>query len=288
MSEAGPPVPLRLAFARGTAPSKWAERWRAAMPGRPLELVPFDRAFGRPPEAAERPGSPEIDDEPPYDVVLERCAPGARPEGSDSASAARPRHAVRLYEEAVALVLPRDHELSELGEILRDDLALVTLLDHPDHAPDWPAPRPWDDDAWMPADLATALELVASGLGGLLAPLPLARHLAGRREHAVLRVVDGAGGEALPGSAIWATWRVDRDAPDVQQLVGIMRGRTARSSREGAPSAGSPVAAQPRTGGAPRQADLRRTGPRKIAPARGRPPGGKGGRRGGGGRSGGR
>lgn len=289
MNEVDPPAPLRLGFARGTAPSKWAERWHTAMPGRPLELVPFEQAFGRPSAGAE--GAAE----PPLDAVLERCAPGARPVGSDPGDPSRTHHAIRLYEEAVALVVPADHELAELVEIHHDDLGLVALLDHPDHAPEWPAPRPWDDPTWMPADLAAALALVATGLGGLLAPLPLARHLAGKREHAVIRVIGEEGDDPLSGSAIWATWRVDRDAPDIQQLVGIMRGRTARSSREGAPGAGgrSSKASPSKSGaaqsgaaqsgraqsgatksGAPRTGAPKHTAPRKISPRRGRPPGG--------------
>lgn len=224
MSGVDRPSPIRLGFTRGAAPSKWAERWRAAANGQRLELVPLERAFGR--DDAVLDG-----DEASCDVVLERSLPGTTPAGTvDGGPGGRTHHAIRLYEEAVALVLPSDHELAELAEIHRDELALVRLLDHPDHAPEWPTPEPWEDPAWMPADLAAALALVATGLGGVLAPLPLARHLAGKREHAVIRLAE-EGGKPLPGTAVWATWRVDRDAPDVQQLVGIMRGRTARSSR---------------------------------------------------------
>jgi hypothetical protein len=97
-------APILLGFTRGVAPSKWAARWSQAAPGHPLELVPFARPFGRPADAAE-------------DMLLERVAPGERPLGSDPADAQRTHHALRLYEEAVALVVPAEHELAELSEI---------------------------------------------------------------------------------------------------------------------------------------------------------------------------
>lgn len=211
--------PLRLGFTRGTAPSKWAKRWRQAV-GEPLELVPFETAFGRDPSPIEG---------EPVDVTLERAMPGEFPEGS--AEPDRTRHAVRLYTEAVALVVPADHELAGETELPVHDLALVALLDHAHHAPGWPAPDPWADPSWKPEDTAAALALVATGAGAILLPLPLARHLSTKREHAVLPLT---GEPELAGSTIWATWDLARDAADVQQLAGIMRGRTARSSRPSA------------------------------------------------------
>ncbi|XPP27737.1 MAG: LysR substrate-binding domain-containing protein [Leucobacter sp.] len=211
---APPPEPLRLGFARGTAPSKWAKRWSRAVPSQPLELLPLT-VSGTPDPNGPRP-----------DVLLERVAPGARPAGNGVEPPTR--HAVRLYTEAVALVVPADHELAEQEAVDRDALALVTLLAHPDHAAAWPDPEPWADPAWAPRDAAAALESVATGLGAILLPLPLARHLSSKRAHAVLPVVDEA---PLAGTEIWVSWAAERDAADVQQLVGIMRGRTARSER---------------------------------------------------------
>ncbi|QIM19188.1 LysR family transcriptional regulator substrate-binding protein [Leucobacter coleopterorum] len=202
---------LRLGFARGVAPSKWADRWKKVQPGIALELVPLNLAFGGP----KRPAS--------CDVVIERSAPGSRPVGG--------RHSLRLYTEAIALVVPIDHELAKAETVSVADLALVPLLDHPDHSSEWPAAEPWQDPAWMPRNTLAALELVAAGTGAMLLPQPLARHISDKRKHAILRVT---GEPALLGSTIWATWDVDRDDLDVQQLIGVMRGRTARSSRPAA------------------------------------------------------
>lgn len=207
---------MRLGFTRGTSPSKWADRWHQATRTR-LQLVPFGRAFGRPAAASSDGGEP--------DVMLERALPGVRPEGSTEP---RTRHAVRLYDEATALVVPAGHELAGQDRVTLEDLALVDLLDHAHHAPEWPAPRSWGDPEWKPQNPDGALELVATGAGAILLPLPLARHLVSKRDHAVITVAESAG---LPGAAVWATWRLDRDAEDVQHLIGVLRGRTARSGR---------------------------------------------------------
>ncbi len=209
---------LRLGFVRGVAPSKWAKRWAEAVPSIPLELVPL------PPSGRPDPG------DAPLDVILERVQPGAHPHTDGP----EPRHALRLYREAVALVVPADHELAQHASVDRDALALLTLLAHPAHGPEWPEAARWADPTWMPPHAQAALDLVATGAGAILLPLPLARHLARKRVHAVIPVVDS---EPLPGTEIWASWAAARDAGDVQQLVGIMRGRTARSQRPGATTA---------------------------------------------------
>lgn len=212
-----PLEPLTLGFVRGVAPSKWAERWARAVREQPLELVPL--------------GLGEVDAAmSTTDVLLERIAPGRAPAETAEATDSPTRHALRLYEEGVALVVDADHELASLSEVGLDELALVPLLSHPDHHLEWPAAQPWSDESWVPRDAGATLELVATGVGAALMPFPLARHLAGKRTHAVIPVTSG-GEPLLPGTEIWASWRIERDANDVQRLIGVLRGRTARSSR---------------------------------------------------------
>ncbi|CAG7620005.1 hypothetical protein LEUCIP111803_02337 [Leucobacter soli] len=219
--------PLRVGFARGVAPGKWARRW-ADSGGGPLELVPLP-VSGRAPAG--------------LDIVLERVPPGERPTGTaggagdtSAATGLDPaRLAVHLYEESLALVVAADHELAGEGAADRDALALVTLLAHPDHATAWPDPAAWEDPSWAPRDAAAALDLVATGLGAILLPLPLARHLGSKRAHAVLPLrLD----PPLPGTTIWASWAAERDAADVQRFIGTLRGRTARSGRGDAEPSG--------------------------------------------------
>ena len=163
---------LQLGFVRGVAPSKWAERWARAVREQPLELVPVDLH--------------EVENaRTEFDVLLERVAPGAIPAGSEAA--ARTRHAMHLYNETIALVVPADHELAKLGEIDLEDLSLLTLLAHPDHFAEWPEPQEWKDPSWTPRNAKATLELVATGLGGALMAQPLARHLStNKRVHAVI------------------------------------------------------------------------------------------------------
>ena len=226
---------LVLGFARGVSPSKWVRRWEESQSGdaaQELRIVPLDPS-GRPPAGTVP------------DVLLERADPSARPgmqsetDDADSEGTA-PRRAVRLYTESVALVVAQDHPLAGEPSMDRDALALVPLLDHPGHAAAWPDPEPWADPAWMPADVGAALELVATGAGAILLPLPLARHLASKRAHAIIPV---HADPPLPGTEIWATWAAERDAADVQHLVAILRGRTSRSGRtpsgRDAPGAGN-------------------------------------------------
>ena len=248
ISEAAAPDPadaalgLRLGFVRGISPSKWAKRYIVATHTR-LQLVPVAAAF-----------APRTLDSPDYDMLLERTAPGARPEGTGETGT---RSSLRLYNEQIALVVPVDHELAEESEISAADLALVPLLDHPDHAPGWPTPEPWADPEWKPRDARAALELVATGVGAILLPLPLARHISSKKQHALLHVV---GEDAPAGTTVWATWESSADSADMQQLAGILRGRTARSSRAGSPAAGSPTAApkkQPKQAAAKKQPKLK-------------------------------
>ncbi|WP_241095519.1 MULTISPECIES: LysR substrate-binding domain-containing protein [unclassified Leucobacter] len=224
------PPPLRLGFARGIAPSKWERRWRAAVPGRVLEMVPLNMAFGRTSELAAD-----------CDVVIERTAPGEIPEGaaehgsviwtpdSDTDTEAKiTRHAMFLYTESMGLVVPKGHELADEPAVRMTDIAYTPLLDHPDHSPEWPDAEPWADPAWMPKNIRATLQLVATGAGSILMPIPLARHLINKKEHVIIPIIADP---PLIGSSVWATWRVGRDSSDVQQLAGILRGRTSRSSR---------------------------------------------------------
>lgn len=220
-----PALGLRLGFVRGIAPTKWAKRYIVATHTR-LQLVPVAAAF-----------SPRNLDSPDYDMLLERTAPGVKPAGTGEGGT---RRSLRLYNEQIALVVSADHELAKDSEISAADLALVPLLDHPDHAPEWPTPEPWADPEWMPKNARAALELVATGVGSILLPLPLARHISSKKQHALLQVT----GEGAPaGTTVWATWETAADSTDMQQLAGILRGRTARSSREGSLAAGAPTEA---------------------------------------------
>jgi DNA-binding transcriptional LysR family regulator len=155
-------------------------------------------------------------------------------------------HAIPLWDELAVVVLPKEHPLAEA-----DALALADLAEEP-AAPVQP-------------DAALTVELVAAGTGYAIMPHGVAR-LHHRRDVVAIPVTDA------PVTRIALVWRVDRDDADIQELVGIVRGRTARSSR-GA-EAEDETAAQQRPAGKTTGA----TG--KSGSKTGAKPGAKGGTRG--------
>jgi DNA-binding transcriptional LysR family regulator len=195
-----PPLrpPLRLGYVSGATPDKWARAWRGRRP-EPLELVALTEADQ---EARLRAGE--------VDMALVRL-PIDR---SDL-------HCIPLYDELPVAVVGREHFVAAAeGEIRLDDLADEQLV--------LPHRSGWTPEAdqldWPPMSEQDAVETVAAGTGVVLLPMSLAR-LHHRRD-VVHRVVTD-----LASTTIGLAWLVDRDADDTQAFVGIVRGRTANSSR---------------------------------------------------------
>jgi DNA-binding transcriptional LysR family regulator len=178
-------------------------------------------------------------------------------------------HAIPLWEEVAVAVLPKDHPLAEA-----DALELADLEGEA-RAPEQP-------------DAAMTVELVAAGSGLALLPHGLAR-LHHRRDVVAIPVTDA------PHTRIALVWRVERDDADIQELVGVVRGRTARSSRgdvaDEAEAAASAPAKRPASakqggskGGGTKGAGKKKGGGTgggrgaKQAPRRGRKSHGRGGR----------
>ncbi len=158
-------------------------------------------------------------------------------------------HAIPLYTEVTVVVVPRDHLLTAADELTIADLAGENLLrplddvfDRPDASPVPAADRLATD---RPATTAAAVELVAAGVGLLVVPLSLAR--AHHRRDLTHRVVTDA-----PTSTVALVWARDRHTDLVEEMIGIVRGRTANSTRgQGSPSA-EPPARTPTEGSPPR------------------------------------
>ncbi len=189
---------LRVGFVPGVTPDKWARSWRER-PGRTrLRLVPQEESEA---EAAVRSGD--------LDMALVRL-PVER-EGL---------HLVRLYDEVAVVVVARDHPVAAYDEIDLADLADEQFILGPPE--DLILSVEQLDFPTMTAQ--EAVEAVAAGTGVVVLPMSVAR-LHHRRD-VVHRPVRG-----LPPTTIALVWLVERDDEHTQAFVGVVRGRTPRSSR---------------------------------------------------------
>lgn len=189
--------PLRLGFVLGTTPDKWARAWRDQGRG-PLELVPVTEAEQ---ERALRDGE--------LDMCLVRL-----PVDRDSL------HLVELYDEVQVVVVARDHFATAAPEV-----ELVDLVDEQlvlPHRSGWSPAA--DQLAWPEMTEREAVEVVASGGGVALLPMSVAR-LLHRKDVASRPVTD------LAPTRVGLAWLVERDDEQTQAMVGVVRGRTPRSSR---------------------------------------------------------
>jgi DNA-binding transcriptional LysR family regulator len=189
---------LRVGFVPGVTPDKWARSWRER-PGRTrLRLIPQEE-----PEAETGVRSGDLD------MALVRL-PVER-EGL---------HLVRLYDEVAVVVVARDHPVAAYDEIDLADLAEEQFIGGP---PDELTPGVEQLD-FPSMSAQQAVEAVAAGTGVVVLPMSVAR-LHHRRD-VVHRPVRG-----LPPTTIALIWLVERDDEHTQAFVGVVRGRTPRSSR---------------------------------------------------------
>jgi DNA-binding transcriptional LysR family regulator len=189
---------LQVGFVPGVTPDRWARSWRERRNGVRLELVPVPEGDA---EVGVRAGR--------LDMALARLPVGRAG-----------MHLVRLYDEVPVVVVCREHPVAAYDEIDLDDLTGEQFLGRPP-----PGFTPTVEQlAFPPMSAADAVEAAASGSGVTLLPLSVAR-LHHRRD-AVHRPVRG-----LPPTTIALVWLVERDDATTQELVGVVRGRTPRSSR---------------------------------------------------------
>nr|WP_216653823.1 LysR family substrate-binding domain-containing protein [Nocardioides sp. zg-DK7169] len=188
---------FRVGFVTGATPDKWARAWRERSRV-PLELVPVEEDEQ---EAGLRDGS--------LDMCLVRL-PIDR-EGL---------HCIPLYEEVPVVVAGHEHFVAAADEVSLADLEEEQLV--------LPHRSGWTPSAaqleWPAMGLRDAVEVVASGTGIVLVPMSIARlH---HRKDVIRRPVTD-----LPPTTVGLAWLIDNEDPRVQTFIGIVRGRTARSSR---------------------------------------------------------
>lgn len=202
MTEPGETPSFRLGYVPGATPGKWARIWAERRPDVPLELL----------------GASTGD-------VVDRVRDGAVDAGVVRLPIDRAGlHTIPLYTETTVAVVPRDHVLTAVDEAVLDDLADEIVLRPRDDTLPWPGDLPGHAAAHEPATTAEAIELVAAGVGLLVLPLSLAR-LHHRRDLAHRPVSDA------PQSSVVLTWPDADNTELMEEFIGIVRGRTANSSR---------------------------------------------------------
>lgn len=170
---------------------KWTTRWEERHPDTPLEVLPVAEADG---VASVRSGS--------ADVAFVRL-PLREPHGSEQRLSV-----IRLYGEVQVLVVPREHELAALDSVSAGEVAAL-----PSNG-GYPTAGPVKD----------AVELVAAGVGSLTLPHAIAR-LNARKDVVAVPITDAEETEVA------IIWLADATTEDIEEFVGIVRGRTAASSR---------------------------------------------------------
>ena len=118
-----------------------------------------------------------------------------------------------------------DSSLAAAEELTFDDLAgEILFVPTDDVLGPLEVPRVVAARGPRPPTTAEALETVAAGVGIVILPLSLVRMH--RRRDVAHRPLVGA-----PASAVALAWLAERTSPEIEALVGIVRGRTTRSSR---------------------------------------------------------
>ncbi|GGX01570.1 hypothetical protein GCM10010383_34570 [Streptomyces lomondensis] len=131
--------------------------------------------------------------------------------------------AIPLYTEQTVVVVPQDHLVTAVDEVSPEDLADDIVLHPLDDVLDWET-LPGRPAFERPATTADAVELVAAGIGVLIVPLSLAR--VHHRKDLTHRPLTDA-----PESSVALAWPEDATTDQVEDFIGIVRGRTVNSTR---------------------------------------------------------
>ncbi|ANE03620.1 LysR family transcriptional regulator substrate-binding protein [Corynebacterium crudilactis] len=184
---------LTLSFITGTEPGKWFTRFRDRTHHGRFETIDSDDALGE-----MLAGQAQL--------ALSRL-PDARIDDS--------LHVVKLYEESPGIAFPKDFFLSaEEGAVDPAELDGEII--------NWQMPDSGEVDT---AAVRDALQIVAANVGVVIAPRPLLKVLSKKLvEHRELK-----GGIE---TTIALVWKKDEDSEEIQDFVGIARGRTRNSSRK--------------------------------------------------------
>ncbi|NYJ21485.1 LysR substrate-binding domain-containing protein [Glaciibacter psychrotolerans] len=245
-----------IAFVAGVTPTKWTRIWAERFPEIPLEVFRTDSA--NPTEQVT-----VLRDER-ADVSLVRFPVDTTGLGL-----------INLYTEIPVVVAAKDHAIAavdESGSVPLELLADEHLLQDPDTIPEWRDIATEVRDGSRRAlprmhDLDDLMEQVAAGVGIAILPHSLARlH---NRKGVISRPVEG-----VVETQIALAWLAEAKTPNVEEFIGIVRGRSAASSRGATVVVrGEPVKKEKATAKAKAAAKLAReeAAKKKPAPAKKKP-----------------
>ncbi|WP_237740698.1 LysR family transcriptional regulator substrate-binding protein [Crystallibacter crystallopoietes] len=184
---------LTIGIVPGVMPDKWIHRWADRMPDIPLHVL----ACGEDEQL-------EVLRDGRADMCFIRLPAEPGPErGREGLSL------IPLYTELPVVVAPKEHELELYDdEVPAAELAAFTVLD-PEQM----------------GGAKSGVEVVASGAGVMVLPMSVARLYS--RKDVISRVVAGH-----PQTRIGLAWPADRTDDVIEEFIGIVRGRTANSSRQ--------------------------------------------------------
>jgi hypothetical protein len=248
--------PLRVDFVTGVTPDKWARAWADRSPDDPLDLSPIADGDA---ESRLRSGATTLS---LLRLPIDQTG----------------LHVIPLYEEDPVVVVASEHAAAAFETLEITDLADEVLLQPADTVPAWRDAAPADvlqrAATMPPMGVVEAIAVAAAGSGFVVVPLSVAR--VHHRKDVVHRSVTG-----VAGSRVGLAWRVDDDDPRIEDFIGVVRGRTERSSRGRANEAASTAAGSgaakgtgrhtgSERGGTARRSTGRTLPQRGAAPRRGR------------------
>lgn len=200
-----------IAFVAGVTPTKWTRIWAERRPDVPLNVFRT--------ETSEQ-----------VSVLLD---------GRAEVSLVRlpidetQLSVIGLYSEVPVVVAAKGHSIADADTVGLQSLADEHLLQDPDEVPAWrdiAVEVAHGTRRALPAmrDMDEVMEQVAAGVGIIIVPHSIAR-LYGRKD-VISRPVDG-----VPETQIALAWITAETTDDVDEFIGIVRGRSSASSRAAAP-----------------------------------------------------
>ena len=133
-------------------------------------------------------------------------------------------HVIPLYEEVPVVVCAADSQLTAAEELTLADLDGEVVIVPQDHVISVEVPGAVPAAFVPPGTTEEAVATVAAGVGVVIVPMSLAR-LHHRKDVDYRPLADG------PPSPVALAWPAEGASALVDTFVGIVRGRTARSSR---------------------------------------------------------